>query len=109
MDSAVVKVCGPHDCTTPIFSNYLRHSALPKLSISPNPTTHEVRISSDMDLGSCSVILYSELGEALVTKTSVLSRTGPVAISLESYPKGRYYLTIQADSGYKKSFTVLKD
>lgn len=108
-DSAVSRICGPFDCTTPIFSDFLRYSRMPAISVSPNPTTSEILVQSDVPLGVTSVTVYSELGVTVVTRLSELSPASPTLLSLAGLPRGTYYLTVLTMGGYRKSFTLVKE
>jgi hypothetical protein len=108
VDSAVSRICGPYDCATPILSDFIRYSQLTRVSVAPNPTTSNIRIATDQDLGPVTITLCTTLGEAITTSQQSLSSGKPIDLSVSDLPRGTYYLTVQMPSGDKRSFSVVK-
>ncbi len=79
-------------CGVLTVSRYLHHNQIPQFSVTPNPTTDGVLITSSLNLGECSITVYDMLGIEKGRQSIALTKKSPVKISL---PPGNGFYTVR--------------
>ncbi len=93
--STITTVSG---CGIPILSQLIHFGQTPLLSIVPNPTANNVRISSSLDLGNTTIAIYDMLG-TLRNETEVTVRKfEPMELALPD-ADGVYTVAIESAAG----------
>ncbi|MDP4286810.1 MAG: T9SS type A sorting domain-containing protein [Bacteroidota bacterium] len=106
-DQTSSRICGPMNCGTILLSTFVRTGAI-NFSISPNPATDVIWISTSENPGNCQIRLFDNLGIERRSFSSEIGRDKPLPVSLDGLPSGLYHLSI-SQNGFSTTRAVIKE
>ena len=96
----------PTACGMPFLSRYLHYGHAPAFSVSPNPTTGDVRITSSSNFEDVTIVIYDALGVER-GRSQISVRAGiPANVSMPS-AGGLYYLRLETADGVSGASVVV--
>jgi photosystem II stability/assembly factor-like uncharacterized protein len=94
---AISVVTYPYECGTATLTNFLLHDQMPQFSLSPNPSSGDVSLTSSENLGAVTIDIVDALGATVRTSSVTLGANSPTAIPMSGLATGPYFLRVQFD------------
>jgi photosystem II stability/assembly factor-like uncharacterized protein len=93
-------------CGIEILSRWVHLGQTPRLSVQPNPSTGDVTISCDYDIGDVTIDVYDMLGTERGRVSATIAKSSPIQISLPA-TAGVYYIRVISQAGVENMNVVV--
>jgi hypothetical protein len=96
----------PTGCGFALLSKWVHLGQSPRFSVQPNPSTGDVAVSCDYDIGDVTIAVYDMLGTECASASATITQASPAHILMPEVA-GVYYIRIISDAGVENLSVVV--